>query len=56
MLGWNYSGPFDSLKAQNELGKGKKLIAIGGDHSITFPLIQAHANQYKSLNFYDHLW
>ena len=37
-------------KAQNELGKGKKLISIGGDHSITFPLIQAHANQYKSLN------
>ena len=37
-------------KAQNELGKGRKLISIGGDHSITFPLIQAHSNQYKSLN------
>ena len=37
-------------KAQNELEKGNNLISIGGDHSITFPLIQAHSTQYKTLN------
>ena len=37
-------------KAQNELRKGNNLISIGGDHSITFPLIQAHSTQYKTLN------
>ena len=37
-------------KAQNELVKGNNLISIGGDHSITFPLIQAHSTQYKTLN------
>ena len=37
-------------KTQNELEKGNNLISIGGDHSITFPLIQAHSTQYKTLN------
>ena len=37
-------------KAEDELGKGNNLISIGGDHSITFPLLQAHSTQYKSLN------
>ena len=37
-------------KSQNELEKGNNLISIGGDHSITFPLIQAHSTQYKTLN------
>ena len=37
-------------KAQNELEKGNNLISIGGDHSITFPLIQAHSTQNKTLN------
>ena len=37
-------------KAQNELEKGNNLISIGGDHSITFPLIQAHSTQYKTLD------
>ena len=36
--------------AFNEIKKNNKLVSIGGDHSITFPLIQAHAKKYTSLN------
>lgn len=36
--------------AYNEIKKNNKLVSIGGDHSITFPLIQAHAKKYNSLN------
>lgn len=36
--------------ACNEIKKNNKLVSIGGDHSITFPLIQAHAKKYNSLN------
>lgn len=34
----------------NELEKGNNIISIGGDHSITFPIIQAYAKKYDSLN------
>jgi agmatinase len=33
-----------------ELEQGNNLISIGGDHSITFPIIKAHAKKYDSLN------
>ena len=32
------------------LEKESKVISIGGDHSITFPIIQAYANCYPDLN------
>jgi agmatinase len=35
---------------QNELTPRDKIISFGGDHSISFPVIEAHAIMYKSLN------
>ena len=32
-----------------KLEQGNNLISIGGDHSITFPIIKAHAKKYDSL-------
>jgi agmatinase len=32
------------------LGKNLRVIALGGDHSITIPLIRAHAVEYPKLN------
>ena len=38
------------------LDQGNHLICLGGDHSITFPIIKAHAQKYDSLdgNIYSH--
>lgn len=33
-----------------ELSIGEKLLCLGGDHSIAFPIIEAHAAKYKRLN------
>lgn len=32
------------------LHNGLRVISLGGDHSITYPLIQAYAEKYKNLN------
>ncbi|WP_457553313.1 agmatinase [Desulfobacula sp.] len=32
------------------LEKGGRLICLGGDHSVTFPIISAYAKKYDSLN------
>src|SRR5262249_47242625 len=32
------------------LADGSKLISLGGDHSITFPIIRAFAKKYKDLH------
>lgn len=29
---------------------GDKLLCLGGDHSVSFPIIEAHTKKYKSLN------
>ena len=42
----------DSIQktVQKELNRGQKVISIGGDHSVTFPIIQAYHEQYSNLN------
>src|SRR4030042_3192721 len=30
--------------------KNRKIISLGGDHSITFPIIKAYSAKYKNLN------
>ncbi len=32
------------------IGDGSKLISLGGDHSITFPIVKAHLRQYPNLH------
>jgi len=34
----------------NALSPSDKVISFGGDHSISFPVIEAHAEKYKNLN------
>lgn len=34
----------------SELGNDRRTLVIGGDHSITFPIIQAYSERYKNLN------
>lgn len=34
--------------AQKHLAKGHRLLTLGGDHSITFPIIKAHRSFYDS--------
>jgi len=35
---------------QSLLKEGNKVLSIGGDHSVSFPLIKAHAEQYEGLH------
>jgi agmatinase len=37
-------------RIRKELVPGDKLFSIGGDHSISFPVIEAHAEKYKGLH------
>jgi arginase len=37
-------------KIEQELTAGSKIICFGGDHSVSFPIIEAHTHQYKDLN------
>ena len=37
-------------KIQQELVPGSKIICFGGDHSVSFPIIEAYANQFKGIN------
>jgi len=32
------------------IGEGKRVLSFGGDHSVSFPLIDAHAQSYDGLN------
>ncbi len=32
------------------IGAGMKILSLGGDHSVSYPLIRAHAKAYGSLN------
>ncbi|MEM8665638.1 MAG: arginase family protein, partial [Pseudomonadota bacterium] len=36
-------------RAANTIESGAKLLALGGDHSITYPLLKAHAAKYGPL-------
>ncbi len=35
---------------QKELGRRQKVLSLGGDHSITFPIIQAYRQSFPELN------
>src|SRR5260221_2310777 len=37
-------------KIKHELTASDKIICFGGDHSVSFPIIEAHAERYKDLN------
>lgn len=37
-------------KISSEISGNRKLISLGGDHSISFPIIEAFAKQYPGLN------
>jgi arginase len=37
-------------RVNHELTSSDKLICFGGDHSISFPIIEAHAEKYQALN------
>jgi agmatinase len=32
------------------IGAGMRVLSLGGDHSVSYPIIRAHAKAYKSLN------
>lgn len=34
----------------NHIGENAKILTLGGDHSITFPIIKAHAKKYSMLD------
>ena len=42
----------DQIKnaVKKELVKSKNIVSIGGDHSITYPIIEAYSNDFESLN------
>ncbi|MDD9304822.1 MAG: agmatinase [Desulfobacter sp.] len=47
------AGPaFEKIQARVRelLEKNNKIICLGGDHSVTYPVIQAHADRYPDLN------
>ncbi len=37
-------------KINDLLLTGRKILSLGGDHSISFPIIKAHAEKYEGLN------
>ena len=37
-------------KINNELSDGSKIVCLGGDHSISFPIIEAYTQHYQGLN------
>lgn len=37
-------------KIEKELRQGDKIICLGGDHSVSFPIIEAYAGKYPHLN------
>ncbi|SDB27522.1 agmatinase [Flavobacteriaceae bacterium MAR_2010_188] len=48
---FNITDYFDIEKiTQENLKQGSKLLSLGGDHSITYPLIKALSNQYETID------
>ncbi len=52
---FDYSNPesvYNEIKERirQELNTNEKLICFGGDHSISFPIIEAHSEFFKNLN------
>lgn len=43
---------FEKITAavDKELAAGRKVLSLGGDHSIAYPIIRAYAKHYESLN------
>ena len=37
-------------EVENQLNKGHRVLSLGGDHSITYPIIKAFAKKYSNLN------
>jgi arginase len=37
-------------RVKHELTTSDKLVCFGGDHSVSFPIIEAHAEKYQDLN------
>ena len=46
----NFSGLFDGAEKVIEKVKDKKLIVIGGDHSITFPFVSEYKKIFKNIS------
>lgn len=44
--------PIDRIEAAaaQRIATGARLLSLGGDHSVAFPLIKAHSEQYGGLN------
>jgi len=45
---------FSDIERQTRahLNKGQRVISLGGDHSVTYPIIRAHAKKYDKLNVF----
>ena len=52
LSGQNPEQAFETIytATRTKLDAGKRLLSIGGDHSIAFPLIRAHAETYPKLH------
>lgn len=37
-------------RVENEIQDGRKLLCLGGDHSISYPIINAHLDRYDGLH------
>jgi agmatinase len=50
--GTNRASAYNLIKAtiETQLKSEDKIISFGGDHSISFPVIEAHAKKYPNLN------
>lgn len=51
---WDYARPWEAhdcihAQAGDILASGAKLFALGGDHSVTWPLLRAHADRHGPL-------
>ncbi len=44
--------PIDQIEAEaaKRIATGARLLSLGGDHSVAYPLIKAHADRYEGLN------
>ncbi|KAA3624607.1 MAG: agmatinase [Bacteroidetes bacterium] len=50
--GANPEAAYHAIKKRvtTEIASGEKLLCLGGDHSIAYPIIEAHAEKYAGLN------
>src|SRR5436309_2640511 len=53
-LGFSEDDAFRVIEAtlSTLIEKGKRPVSLGGDHSITFPIIKAFANHYQNLTIF----